>query len=77
MRRNEKRAHDAAYRAAQSEVLLTESAGYVAYPATPNEQRFLEAEGMEKTFKFKQQDIARHVDVTSAKKVHSNSWILM
>lgn len=31
--------------------------------------RHLEAEGLEKTFKFKQRDIAEVVDVTSARKV--------
>lgn len=31
--------------------------------------RYLEAEGLEKTFKFKQKNIADVVDVTSARKV--------
>ena len=33
------------------------------------EIRYVEAEGMEKTFKFKQSDIAGAVDVASAQKV--------
>ncbi|XP_073242728.1 WD repeat-containing protein 46-like [Porites lutea] len=46
----------AAIQAAKSELLLTEQPGY------------LEAEGLEKTFKFKQKDIADVVDVASARK---------
>ena len=30
---------------------------------------FLEAEGMERTYKFTQEDIVKHVDVSAAKKV--------
>ena len=57
IRRSEKAAREAATRAARAEILL------------PSEPGFLEAEGMEKTFKFKQQDIKAAVDVGSAKKV--------
>ena len=57
IRRSEKAAREAAARAARAEILL------------PSEAGFLEAEGMEKTFKFKQQDIKAAVDVGSAKKV--------
>jgi U3 small nucleolar RNA-associated protein 7 len=57
IRRSEKAAKEAAARAARAEILL------------PSEAGFLEAEGMEKTFKFKQQTIKEAVDVGSAKKV--------
>jgi U3 small nucleolar RNA-associated protein 7 len=57
IRRSEKAAREAATRAARAEILL------------PSEPGFLEAEGMERTFKFKQQDIKAAVDVGSAKKV--------
>ncbi|KAI9193757.1 WD40-repeat-containing domain protein [Polychytrium aggregatum] len=51
-----KRFEDASIKAAQSELLLPEEAGY------------LEAEGMERTFKFTQDEISKHVDInTSAK----------
>ncbi|XP_068695777.1 uncharacterized protein [Montipora foliosa] len=46
----------AAIQAAKSELLLTEQPG------------FLETEGLERTFKIKQKDIARVVDITSASK---------
>lgn len=46
----------AAIQAARSEILLTEQPG------------FLEAEGLEKTFKLKQRDIVNAVDVASAQK---------
>eukprot|EP00128_Syssomonas_multiformis_P001722 Colp12_sorted_trinity150504_noHs@31768 len=57
LKKTEKKFKDAATRAAQSEILLTEEAGY------------LEAEGMEKTFKFTQKQIAEHVDVSSSNKI--------
>ncbi len=47
---------DAAASAARTEILLQEEKGYI------------EAEGMERTFKFKQQDIKEAVDITTAKK---------
>jgi len=57
IRRSEKAAKEAEARAARAEILL------------PSEAGFLEAEGMEQTHKFKQQDIKQAVDVGSAKKV--------
>jgi U3 small nucleolar RNA-associated protein 7 len=57
IRRSEKAAKEAASRAARAEILL------------PSEAGFLEAEGMEKTYKFKQEAIKAAVDVGSAKKV--------
>lgn len=50
---------DAQKKALASEILLAEDAGY------------LEAEGMEKTFKFQQEDIKKHVDVQTANKLFS------
>ncbi|KAJ2156980.1 putative U3 small nucleolar RNA-associated protein 7 [Coemansia sp. RSA 552] len=52
-----KRREDAVLDAARSEMLLTESAG------------FLEAEGMERTFKFTQKELADHVDISTAGKI--------
>eukprot|EP00055_Hartaetosiga_balthica_P007218 m.24476 g.24476 ORF g.24476 m.24476 type:complete len:567 (+) comp5657_c0_seq1:88-1788(+) len=49
----------AAVQAAQAEILLTENAG------------FLEAEGMERTYKFSQDEISTHVDESTAKKMFS------
>lgn len=57
IRRSEKAAKEAASRAARAEILL------------PSEAGFLEAEGIEKTYKFKQEAIKAAVDVGSAKKV--------
>lgn len=57
MRRAEKRMREAATAAANAEVLLPTNAGH------------LEAEGMERTYKFRQEAIVPHLDVTSAKKV--------
>ena len=57
VKRNESMMSRAALDAARAEILLPEQAG------------MLEAEGMEKTYKFSQQDIVKHVDVQSAKKV--------
>ncbi|XP_078342132.1 uncharacterized protein LOC144627967 isoform X2 [Oculina patagonica] len=56
LRSYESQYQQAAVQAAKSELLLTEEPGY------------LEAEGLEKTFKFKQRNIADVVDITSAKK---------
>lgn len=56
LRSYESQYQQAAVQAAKSELLLTEEPGY------------LEAEGLEKTFKFKQKNIADVVDVTSARK---------
>ncbi|KAJ1825359.1 putative U3 small nucleolar RNA-associated protein 7 [Coemansia sp. RSA 2599] len=52
-RRNE----EAAIAAARSEMLLTEDAGY------------LEAEGMERTYKFTQKQIGEHLDISSSSKI--------
>ncbi|KAJ2759858.1 putative U3 small nucleolar RNA-associated protein 7, partial [Coemansia nantahalensis] len=52
-----KRQAEAAEAAARSEVLLTETGGY------------LEAEGMERTYKFTQKQIADNVDISSAGKI--------
>ncbi|KAG5460374.1 MAG: WD40-repeat-containing domain protein [Olpidium bornovanus] len=53
----EVRFDDAAKRAARAEVLLTEEAG------------FLEAEGMERTYKFTQKQLSEHLDVGTKKKL--------
>jgi len=53
----QKRFSELAYNAAQSEVLLSEDRGY------------LEAEGMEKTYKITQQQLRKEVDITTARKV--------
>ncbi|KAJ2358944.1 putative U3 small nucleolar RNA-associated protein 7 [Coemansia erecta] len=52
-----KRRDEAVVEAARNEVLLTESAG------------FLEAESMERTYKFTQRELAEHVDIASAGKI--------
>ncbi|KAJ2842467.1 putative U3 small nucleolar RNA-associated protein 7, partial [Coemansia brasiliensis] len=52
-----KRRDDAILEAARSEVLLTEQAG------------FLEADKMERTYKFTQKQLAEHVDISSANKI--------
>lgn len=57
MKKMESRYKDAALKAQDAEVLLEEQAG------------ILEAEGMERTFKFKQEDIIKEVDISTAKKV--------
>lgn len=54
----EKQTRDAARAAARAELLLQEEGG------------FLEAEGMEKTFKFRQDQIFSSLDVNSASKVN-------
>ena len=52
---------EVAYNAARSEMLLQEDRGY------------LEAEGMEKTYKVTQQQLKQEVDITTAQKVlHHN-----
>ncbi|KAL1920932.1 uncharacterized protein VTP21DRAFT_11567 [Calcarisporiella thermophila] len=56
LKRLEKRYRDAAYKAASSELLLTEEAGY------------LEAEGMERTYKFTQRELVENLDINSAGK---------
>jgi len=52
----EKVSKEAAHNLAQAEILLPEEAG------------FLEAEGMERTYKFTQADIVSNVDIASAQK---------
>ncbi|KAI9470298.1 putative U3 small nucleolar RNA-associated protein 7 [Coemansia sp. RSA 989] len=52
-----KRRDEAILEAARSEVLLTEQAGY------------LEADKMERTYKFTQKQLAEHVDISSANKI--------
>tara|TARA_R110002050_G_scaffold166143_1_gene296657 strand:- start:510 stop:707 length:198 start_codon:yes stop_codon:yes gene_type:complete len=59
MTRIEKDAKKAAEMAAKSEMLLEHSTGY------------LEAEGMEKTYKFRQEEIRENVDEQSALKSFS------
>ncbi|KAJ3320094.1 Small subunit (SSU) processome component [Blyttiomyces sp. JEL0837] len=56
-KKTEKKFNEVAMKAAQSELLLPESAGY------------LEAEGMEKTFKFTQEQIKTAVDVNTEEKI--------
>ncbi|KAI8910207.1 WD40-repeat-containing domain protein, partial [Gorgonomyces haynaldii] len=57
LRKNEKRMQEAAKKALQTEVLLTEEAG------------FIEAEGIERTWKFQQKQLKDHVDLGTAKKM--------
>ncbi|RPA78624.1 BING4CT-domain-containing protein [Ascobolus immersus RN42] len=59
LKKLEKRYKDAAKSIADSSMLLQESAG------------FLQAEGMEKTWKFQQKDIVKEVDVSTAAKSFS------
>jgi U3 small nucleolar RNA-associated protein 7 len=61
MTASEKNLKQAALASAKAEILNTESVGY------------LEAEGMERTFKFKQKDIAKVVDIQTARKIHDIS----
>ncbi|RUS21227.1 hypothetical protein BC937DRAFT_93282 [Endogone sp. FLAS-F59071] len=56
IKKQERKFHDAAYKAASSELLLTEEAGY------------LEAEGMERTYKFTQEQLIQNLDINSANK---------
>ena len=53
----QQRFSEIAYNAAQSEMLLPEDKGY------------LEAEGMEKTYKITQEQLRKEVDITTAQKV--------
>lgn len=57
IKKSEKKFRDAAYSAARLEMLQTEEAG------------FLEAEGMEKTYKFRQDELAQNVDLNTSKKI--------
>lgn len=57
MQKMQKRFGEIAYNAARSEMLLSEDRGY------------LEAEGMEKTYKITQQQLRKEVDITTAQKV--------
>lgn len=59
VKRGEAKIKSAAKKAVQAEILLTEEAGY------------LEAEGLERTFKFRQSDIVKQVDISSAQKAFS------
>ncbi|KAF9439234.1 Small subunit (SSU) processome component [Entomortierella beljakovae] len=59
IKRREKQFKDAAYKAASSEILLTEEAG------------FLEPEGIERTFKFTQSALKKEVDISTAHKIFS------
>ena len=53
----QQRFSEVAYNAARSEMLLPEDKGY------------LEAEGMEKTYKVTQEQLRKEVDITTAQKV--------
>ncbi|KAJ3309827.1 Small subunit (SSU) processome component [Boothiomyces sp. JEL0838] len=57
LRKTEKKAKEAAYKAAQAELLLTQDAGY------------LEQEGMERTWKFSQKELKNAVDVNTSRKM--------
>ncbi|KAH9248262.1 hypothetical protein BASA81_014108 [Batrachochytrium salamandrivorans] len=57
LRRNNKKFVDAAEKAVQSELLLTEDTGA------------LEAEGMERTWKFRQSELKQHVDMNTSRKM--------
>ena len=59
IKKTEKRFQDAAERAEKLEMLLPEESGY------------LEAEGMERTYKFRQEELAQNVDINTSKKVQS------
>lgn len=60
IKKTEKRFQDAAEQAEKLEMLLPEESGY------------LEAEGMEKTYKFRQEELAQNVDINTSKKVRSH-----
>ena len=62
MQKLQNRFDEASYNAARAEMLLPENAGY------------LEAEGMEKTYKFTQKQLKEEVDITTAQKV---LWVLL
>jgi len=57
MKKFERKNKEAAFKSVQSELLLTEEAGY------------LEAEGMEKTYKFTQEQIKENVDLSTQAKM--------
>lgn len=57
IKKTEKRFQDAAEKAEKLEMLLPEESGY------------LEAEGMERTYKFRQEELAQNVDINTSKKV--------
>ncbi|KAF9083542.1 Small subunit (SSU) processome component [Mortierella sp. GBA35] len=59
IKRREKTFKEAAYKAASSEILLTEDAG------------FLEPEGIEKTYQLSQRSLAKEVDVATSHKMFS------
>lgn len=61
----EKQTRDAARAAAKAELLLQEESG------------FLEAEGLEKTFKFRQDQIFSNLDVNSASKVKKEKYFFL
>jgi hypothetical protein len=73
----QKKIKDAAIRAMNAEILHTEDRGYSSYTKLYLSTKrltifsYLEADGMEKTFKFTQKQIQSQLDVTSAKKVIS------
>ena len=41
----------------------------------PEEVGYLEAEGMEKTYNFRQEELAKNVDINTSKKVWYFTWI--
>jgi U3 small nucleolar RNA-associated protein 7 len=55
---------EVAYNAARSEMLL------------PTDRGFLEVEGMEKTYKVKQDQLLKQVDITTAQKVSMIFFVL-
>jgi hypothetical protein len=57
IKKTENRFQDAAEKAEKLEMILPEEVGY------------LEAEGMEKTYNFRQEDLAKNVDINTSKKV--------
>lgn len=57
MHTNERLLKVAAEKALDSEILLTQEAGY------------LQPEGLERTWKFQQREIKKHVDITTSKKM--------
>ena len=61
LKKRQRQSHQAAFKSAMAEILL------------PSEAGFLEAEGIEKTFKFKQADIKAAVDISAATKVSTGS----
>ncbi|KAH8553213.1 WD40-repeat-containing domain protein [Umbelopsis sp. PMI_123] len=57
IKKTENRFQDAAEKAEKLEMILPEEVGY------------LEAEGMEKTYNFRQEDLAKNVDINTSKKI--------